>query len=120
MRRLLLPILASMAIVGVLALAMDQARTIVHTAQFVGGIARAMAPPWMKSNPPRSYPRSIRGGPCIVIMTIPLARPGESRAIPIPPAQPGAVQVVPLRPACAPGTIRVTLPPNRTSTARSQ
>lgn len=121
MRRLLLPILASVAIVGVLTLAMGQARTIVHTAQLVGGIARAMAPPWMQPNPPRSYPRSIRGGPCIVLMTIPLARPGESHVIPIPPAQPGAVQVVPLRPACAPGTIRVTPPPpNSASTTRAQ
>lgn len=120
MRRLMLPILASVAIIGVLALAIGQASTIVHTAQLVGGIARAMAPPWMQSNPPRFYPRSIRGGPCIVIMTIPLARPGESQVIPIPRAQPGVVQVVPLRPACTPGTIRVTLPPASASTMRSQ
>lgn len=120
MHRLLLPILASVAIVGVLALATGQARTIVHTAQLVASLARSVAPPWMQSNPPRSYPRP-RSGPCIVIMAIPLARPGESSAVPIPPAQPGAVQVMPLQPACASRTIPITLPPhNSVPTTRSQ
>lgn len=120
MRRLMLPILAGVAIVGVLTLASSQARTIVHTAQLVGGLARTIAPPWMQSNPSRSYPRSNRGA-CMVAIAIPLARPGESSAVPIPPARPNAVQVVPIPLACAPAAARIApLPRNSVSTMLSQ